>query len=327
MEELKVSIIVPVHKAEAHIEDCVRSVIAQTYSDLELILVDDRGGDRSIEVAERTLKEGGFDNYTIVRHDSNRGAAAARNSGIDVSTGDYLFFLDSDDELSPDCISRLVEPLSVRKYDCVVCAFEEIGGEGSLPLLQLPGGPIESREEILEAYRDGKLFIMPFNKLCRRDFIVEKRLYFDTSLKFEDELWSLAHAVNTGSMFVLEDRLYKYKRHPGSMTTGSDYPDKFKACCRIAERMYQYLIDNDLKTDPVPNQIAARFFHRSYGYGMLAGYSRYFVYKTLRDTDVFSFREKMALCFSGPLAFARNFHRLFPVPLGLPAFFISKRFK
>ena len=108
MQKPLVSIIIPVYKVEDYIERCLRSVINQTYSRLECILVDDCSPDNSVSIAKKVLAEFTF-NAKFIFHHQNEGLSVTRNTGIQHATGKYLYFLDSDDEITPDAIKRLVE--------------------------------------------------------------------------------------------------------------------------------------------------------------------------------------------------------------------------
>lgn len=106
----KVSIITPVYKVEQYIAECVQSVIDQDYDNIEFILVDDCGGDDSINIAEKLLIESTRSglSYKILRHEGNCGVSAARNTAMLAATGDYIFCLDSDDKLMEQCITVLL---------------------------------------------------------------------------------------------------------------------------------------------------------------------------------------------------------------------------
>ena len=106
---MKVSIIVPVYNVSNYIVKCLDSIIAQTFHSIECILVDDCGHDDSIEKAQRYINQySGHISFMIIHHNKNKGLSGARNTGINISTGDYLFFLDSDDAITPNCIETLM---------------------------------------------------------------------------------------------------------------------------------------------------------------------------------------------------------------------------
>lgn len=106
---MTVSIIIPVFNVENYIEECLMSVMAQTFTDYECILIDDCGNDKSIKIAESVIADyQGRATFKICYHDRNRGVSAARNTGLKAATGDYLYFLDSDDKIFPKELEQLV---------------------------------------------------------------------------------------------------------------------------------------------------------------------------------------------------------------------------
>lgn len=116
----KVSIIVPVYNVSQYITKCLDSIYEQTYQNIELILVDDCGSDDSMIIVHGYLTSHVSIEAHIISHQKNRGLSAARNSGIEKASGEYIYFLDSDDYITPDCIEALVKPLYHKKYDVVV---------------------------------------------------------------------------------------------------------------------------------------------------------------------------------------------------------------
>ena len=116
-----ISIIVPIYNVEEFIVECLQSVVAQTYRDYELILVDDCGTDGSMSVAARFASHPTLEGkMRILRHDRNRGLSAARNTGTAAAKGKYILFLDSDDILAPDCLQLLVEKAESTDAEMVV---------------------------------------------------------------------------------------------------------------------------------------------------------------------------------------------------------------
>ena len=115
----KVSIVTPVYKVEKYIGDCIQSVINQTYPSIELVLVDDCGGDKSVDIINdfisSTQKEGL--EIKLIHHEHNQGVAAARSHAMQAATGDYIFCLDSDDMLKPECIDHLVKRMDETDAD------------------------------------------------------------------------------------------------------------------------------------------------------------------------------------------------------------------
>ena len=104
-----VTIIIPVYQVSAYVERCILSVMDQDYDAIECIIVDDATQDDSIEQCERLIERyNGPILFKILHHQYNRGLSAARNTGTDAASGDYLYYLDSDDEITTDCIEKLM---------------------------------------------------------------------------------------------------------------------------------------------------------------------------------------------------------------------------
>lgn len=114
----KVSVIVPVYNIENYIEGCIKSLISQTYNDIEIILVDDGSTDNSLNVCEQFA---GIDNRIKIVNKANGGLSSARNAGIDVATGDYIIFVDGDDYIAANTLLELVS--QIEKYDADIVQF------------------------------------------------------------------------------------------------------------------------------------------------------------------------------------------------------------
>lgn len=107
-----VSVVIPVYQVSDYIERCIRSVMEQSYADIECIIVDDATIDDSIAKCERLIKMyNGPIEFRILHHKYNCGISAARNTGTDAATRDYMFYLDSDDVITQDCIEKLISPI------------------------------------------------------------------------------------------------------------------------------------------------------------------------------------------------------------------------
>ena len=104
-----VSIIIPIFRVSDYVERCIISVLRQTYTEIECIIVNDATDDDSMEKCDRVLKKyGGDKEFKILHHEVNRGLSSARNTGIKAAKGEYVYFLDSDDEITPRCIELLM---------------------------------------------------------------------------------------------------------------------------------------------------------------------------------------------------------------------------
>lgn len=220
---MKISIIIPIYNVELYIERCIASVLRQTYSDLEVILVDDCSPDDSMAIARSVIEAYvGFQGEARYEaHEENRGLSAARNTGIDHATGDYLYFLDSDDEISPDCIESLVAGLTTTKHDFVIGNYQTQGTDKTYPQLKLADGSVISGKEVLHSYLRYDWYMMAWNKLVNRAFVVSRSLYFAEGLIHEDELWSFQLAAEAQSFAVVNRPTYSYCIREKSITEGN----------------------------------------------------------------------------------------------------------
>lgn len=215
---MKVTIIVPVYNVSAYIERCWESLVKQTYKEIEILFVDDCGTDDSVEKLQKLIDTHPGIYCKILHHDHNRGLSAARNTGLMAATGDYVYFLDSDDDITEDCIERLVAPVMNDEIDIVVGNYRVVGGEAHSPLL-LDSGLLDSSKEVLASYAAGKWYVMAWNKLCRRDFLIDNNLFFREGLIHEDVLWTFQVACKAQSLYVCNDVTYNYNVRGASIMT------------------------------------------------------------------------------------------------------------
>lgn len=132
----KISVIIPVYNSIDCLERCVRSICAQTYQALEILLIDDGSTDGTGALCERLARE---DERILVRHKENGGASSARNLGIGLASGAYLGFVDSDDYIEPDMYALMMHAMCERKGDIVQISRDEVDEQGRrLPDVCIP---------------------------------------------------------------------------------------------------------------------------------------------------------------------------------------------
>ena len=216
----KVSVVVPVYNVESYLEKCMDSIVGQTYSNLEIILVNDGSTDGSCEICE---KYAGRDGRIKLISKKNGGLSDARNAGLDAASGEYLFFVDSDDFLELNAISELVSRAKAYEADVVVCNYTYAHEkDGNLI-------PLRSSAEALEVYETGTDFYrqccrdnnrlghsnLAWGKLYRMNLF--KDIRFPVGKIHEDEMTIykvLAEALRT---VYLDDVLYYYVVRAGSI--------------------------------------------------------------------------------------------------------------
>lgn len=244
-----VSVIIPVYRVEPYVERCLLSVVNQTYFNIEIIFVNDCTPDNSIGVIENFVRNNPEEKrITIINHEVNKGLSEARNTGIRTAKGEYIYFLDSDDEITLDCIEVLVS--NCQGDDFVMGGF--LKGDGD-PFCETMGGKLEN-ENIQKAYFGGRIYDMACNKLIEKKFILENQLFFKPGLIHEDLLWTYKCCMLARSIRSLEKPTYIYHIIDGSLNTNFTSRN-----LKSLEEIYNEIKDDIILKNLYKNPIAYSF--------------------------------------------------------------------
>ena len=225
---LSVSLIIPVYNVSSYVERCLQSVFNQTYLPTECIIVNDGTQDDSIEKCKNLIDEyKGSISFTVIDHIINRGLSAARNTGTEAASGDYVFYLDSDDEISPDCLEKMVKvAVMYPEAEMIVGNYlvirknseDEIGIYDGIPKDAL------SNDSVVSLFLQNQIPPFSWNKLIKRTFIRSNHLNYKEGIIYEDVLW-LFHVVQClHTVYFVNDVTYHYYKRPGSLSTAhNDY--------------------------------------------------------------------------------------------------------
>ena len=222
----KLSILVPCYNAEALLPRAVESVLAQSFGDFQLILVDDGAKDRTPEICDAYAAR---DKRVRVIHQANAGASAARNAALAAAEGEYIAFLDADDYLRPDAYEKLLGAIEQTGADCACCGYVHTFEDGSLgeeAAAPLPGGlhtPEEVQAGIVlpllqDRLREGMVEGMVWRYVFRRDVIAGNGISFPDCYYLEDELFLLRYLMHPARMVSVEEGLYFYYLNRRSVT-------------------------------------------------------------------------------------------------------------
>lgn len=243
---MKVSIIIPVYNASSFILDCMESVEKQTMTEgLECILIEDCSKDNTIAVIEDYIKNyKGQVCFVLQKQDNNQGPSAARNRGIREAKGDYLFFLDADDTIEPDCIELLYG--LAKKYDADYVqgrynVNENVNenetlcyeNENILPRF------LDDRREIKRLLLNhNKIQFTPHNRLVRRDMVLEHKLFFDEEIAVrEDFLWMTFVAKYVERFASCDNPTYCRGYNEDSLTNNINFEREIKGYRVLIETM------------------------------------------------------------------------------------------
>lgn len=222
----KVSVIVPVYNVETYLRSCVDSILTQTLRDLEVLLIDDGSTDSSGTICDFYAEK---DSRVKTIHTGNAGAAAARNTGLSLATGEFIAFADSDDWVDPDMYATMVKAAEGRICDLVICdCLKEFGSTRQIYTHDLPGG-FYDRESMVSRYFPQLLMpdtmeypvtISNWLLLIRRKLIEKHSLSFPEGIRFsEDLLFGSEVGYYAQSMVYLKGYApYHYRQTPNSVT-------------------------------------------------------------------------------------------------------------
>lgn len=171
-----VSVIVPVYNAGAHLEPCVRSILAQTHTRLEVILIDDGSTDGSPEICDLLARE---DPRVVVRHRANGGIATAQNAGLDIAGGELITFCDNDDLMSPRMLERLVGLIESTGADMSCCRWRNVGASQGAAELEKHSNDPFGRHIVLDD--PGAAYQTVFSLALRKLFGVELRYFSEAN--------------------------------------------------------------------------------------------------------------------------------------------------
>ena len=209
-----ISVIVPVYNVEKYLDRCVQSIVEQTYSNLEIILVDDGSPDNCGAMCDAWAKK---DSRIKVIHQKNGGSAQARNVGLDCTTGDYIGFVDSDDFIHPEMYTRLHETILAKHSDVVECNYETVSSDS---VLQTECN--QQQEVVLNTEAALRANIQ--DKICRQ--LVWNKLYckfvvdnvrFTEGRFIDDEFFTYKALGNAKKVVVIPDKLYCYRQQLDSV--------------------------------------------------------------------------------------------------------------
>lgn len=180
-----VSIIIPIYNVELYLHDCLESLNRQTIKDFEVIFVDDCSSDTSVQILELFLRNDCKFKYTFIKHETNRGLGAARNTGVSFAKGDFYFFLDSDDTLCPNAIEHLLKDIKKFNVDAVFGSISLITQEGS-KIKDFINKPKFLSFPANRKYLLGGTFVCAWGKLYTKKFFHSVIQAYPTDMKYED---------------------------------------------------------------------------------------------------------------------------------------------
>lgn len=239
MTEPKISVVIPVYNVEKYITQCVESILRQDYSSVEILLVDDGSKDASPELCDRLAEK-----CTDIKvfHISNGGASAARNIGLSHATGEYVYFMDSDDFWGSDVtmLARLMERLvkAGDKADFLMFNFDYYYQEDDqyrpAPLYQETVLAAGSKEErVIQLIKSGLFPMMAWNKIIKKEVLLKNHIRFQEGTVAEDIPWFIELLESSLDFVVVNERLITYRKQVAGAVTRTFSEKKYTDLWRI----------------------------------------------------------------------------------------------
>ena len=258
MERIAVSVIVPIYNTRPFLEECVRSILNQQFSEpFEVLLVDDGATDGCDVLCDELAAQ---DRRIRVFHQENQGLSGARNTGIDAARGRYYAFVDADDVVRPGYLQALYDACETHDAYMAICAVEDVNEDGTgqdPPEYTLPAetGVFVGKDLLNRFYApNGTYYTVAWNKLYRAE--VWKLLHYPEGRLHEDDF--VAHRLfwRCDKVVCLDAPLYNYRLRKGSICRTEMKPEAFDAVDGLADR-YRFLVENSAPRETVDAAYAA----------------------------------------------------------------------
>ncbi len=255
-----ISVIIPVYNAEQYLDECVGSVVGQTYANLEIILVDDGSADNSPQMCDTWAKN---DSRIRVVHKENGGASSARNAGLDIAKGDYIGFVDSDDYIAEDMYERLFEALNGTEIKISCCCMQRVFAVGKIS--EMVATTSKKVMDTTDAINE--LFFTECTSVCDKLFetSVFEGIRFPNGEINEEFSILIPLIAGGGGMVRIENPLYYYRAREGSVTNSHRYLQEFNS-----RTVYNNLIriEGQIEKYALSCEKSFRFFSASSAYNM-----------------------------------------------------------
>lgn len=232
----KISVIVPVYKVEQYLNRCIQSIVNQSYNDLEIVLVDDGSPDECPAICDSWAER---DQRIKVIHKENGGLSSARNAGLDIATGDYIAFVDSDDYAASNMFEIMLDAAIRNNVDVACCGRVRVSTASKVEMFTLPEEQVFTGEEaIKQLLIGGAIEEAAWDKLYKAD-IFDKRRFPDGEIN-EDIVQTIEILGACRQIVHVGRALYYYCENKNSITT-SKYNHRKMICIKHLDQIANYL--------------------------------------------------------------------------------------
>lgn len=296
---IKVSIIVPIYNSERTLERCINSILEQTFTNFELLLINDGSTDYSALICDKFTKQ---DKRIKVFHQNNQGVSYTRNIGLEHAAGEYIYFIDADDWIEPDILERMVISME-NGNDLVICGYNRIimGSEENYRCETITCESALNKDlkgfmEGFSVYYNQGIVHALWNKLYKRDIIHQNSIKFDKYISLgEDLIFNMNYIKKCNAVSMVSAPLYNYIIYQNNQSLSTQYnPKRLETQIMIHERIIDLL-----KYFNVYNDSNKKFVNKSYSAALLGAIKNYlgrspdnamlkkkYLKKVIRDNNV-----------------------------------------
>ena len=249
----KVSIVVPCYNGADYLAKCINSICAQSYKNLEIILVDDGSTDNTLSIMKKYSK---LDDRIVVCHKKNGGLSSARNHGLAKATGEYVMYVDSDDYIEKTMVETLLRKILEEDADVCEGGVFVHNKDDSIVLIYdmlTLSEKVDDKRELLTRYADGNLLIAAWNKLYRTS--ATKKFKFDPNVFKEDSDYILRLCANGLSFVQIPMPLYHYVKKDSGSLTGNKFNERFFNLSTWCEGMVKKLLAKDRSYEEITKKL------------------------------------------------------------------------
>lgn len=250
---MKISFIIPIYKVEKYLSNCISSLVAQSYKESEIILVDDGSPDSCPSICDDWAKK---DSRIKVIHKENQGLGMARNTGLKNATGDYVVFVDSDDFWKGcDSLQKIVEVLTKdTEIDLLffnVFYYDNTTGKEIKwkPYPAINGGKSHGCEAFKKLVQSGVVPMSAWSKVVKRDILIQNNILFPSKIYGEDIPWFITLMGSVGTVTFLNEYIYAYRQNVTTSITKSNQPKHVRDMKYIIEHEVEKVGSEDYNQD------------------------------------------------------------------------------
>ena len=272
-----VSIVVPIYGVEEYVEDCIKSILNQSYRDFEIVLINDGSPDNSVSIVKKILEKQDEIEYQIISTE-NRGVSAARNTGIENAKGEYIVMIDADDIISPTFLHDFIKmTVEVPDADIYSGAFSVIYGKNKCINSKRNELIVLNRDQAQVCFYERSIkFLLP-TLFLRSSFVSDNNIRFDEQVRYSEDVQFIWRCLAYNSKQVVHSSKsnYGYILHPNSTMTSSGI-NKIMTAYQGFERFYDEC--GAMLCDSVKKMLKSRTY-----FSILHGASRMLDYRNFKE--------------------------------------------